>query len=260
MNYVHSKDGTTIAYDKYGSGPAVILVCGGSVDRGSNLSLAEELSKNFTVYNYDRRGRGDSSDTLPYAIDREIEDIEAVADEAGGAAYLYGISSGAALALHTASKIPTKITKVALYEVPYIVDDSHPMPSPNTAEIFNNFIKENRRSDALEYFMANLVGLPAEFVAQAKASPYWAFGEKLAHTLAYDATAMGDYHLPTDLAASITIPTIVIVGTATWPFLISTGKALSEAIPNAEYAELEGQTHQVDPASLAPVLTQFFNS
>src|SRR6476661_7482471 len=105
MNTVQSKDGTTIAYDKLGSGPALILICGGSVDRQANAPLANELSKNFTVYNFDCRGRGDSTDTLPFALDREIEDIEAVAAEAGGTAYLYGISSGAALAMHAASKI-----------------------------------------------------------------------------------------------------------------------------------------------------------
>lgn len=259
MNTVQSKDGTTIAYDKQGSGPALVLVCGGSVDRSSNASLADELARNFTVYNYDRRGRGDSGDTLPFALEREIEDAEAVADAAGGSAYIYGISSGAVLCMYIATQ-SSRFTKMALYEAPFIVDDSHPMPPPNTAEIYNNFIKEGRRSDAVEYFMGKIVGLPQEFIEQSKQSPYWAYGEKLAHTLAYDATAMGDYHLPTELAASISIPTIVIVGSATWPFLISTGKALAEAIPGAQYYELEGQTHQVDPAALGPVLTDFFNS
>src|SRR5438128_1100572 len=123
MKRVTSKDGTSLVFDQLGEGPAVILVSGGSVDRSSNAPLAAVLAKRFTVYNYERRGRGESGDTPPYAVEREIEDIEAVIDEAGGAAFLYGISSGAALALEAAGKLITKVTKLAMYEPPYIVDD-----------------------------------------------------------------------------------------------------------------------------------------
>src|SRR6478672_7762318 len=128
MQTVTSKDGTTITFDQAGEGPPVVLVCGGSVDRWSNAPLAEALAPHLTVYNYDRRGRGASGDTAPYAVEREAEDIAAVIDAAGGAAFLYGISSGAALALEAARLLPTKVRKLALYEPPYIVGDSRPRP------------------------------------------------------------------------------------------------------------------------------------
>jgi pimeloyl-ACP methyl ester carboxylesterase len=258
MDKVTSKDGTSIAYDKFGSGPAVVLVCGGSVDRGSNAGLAQELAKHFTVYNYDRRGRGDSGDTLPYAVEREVEDIEAVIDAAGGSAFLYGISSGAVLALVAARQLPAKIKKVGLYEPPFIIGDDRPRPPSNTAAIYNDFVASGRRGDAAEYFMANVVGLPAEFVAQARNSPWWPAQEALAHTLAYDATIMGDYSLPTELAASVTTPTLVIAGAATWDWLRASARALADALPNGDYRELPGQEHNVAPEALAPVLVQYF--
>ena len=138
MKNVTSKDGTTIAFDQMGEGPAVILVCGGSVDRQSNASLAEALAPHFTVFNYDRRGRGDSGDTAPYAVEREAEDIEALADAAGGSAFLYGISSGAALALEATRLLPGKITKLALYEPPFIIEGTRPRPPPSIATRFTS--------------------------------------------------------------------------------------------------------------------------
>lgn len=260
MNKVTSKDGTSITFDHLGQGPAVVLVCGGSVDRMSNAGLAEALAEHFTVYNYDRRGRGDSGDTPPYAIDREIEDIEAVIDAAGGSAYLYGISSGAALALHAAAALGPKVKKLALYEPPYILEGTRPRPPANTAQIYNEFVSAGRRGDAAEYFMVNVVGLPPEFAAQARNSPWWPAQEALAHTLAYDATVMGDYSLPTELAASVTTPTLVIAGGDTWDWMQASDKALADALPNGEYQALEGQTHQVAPEALAPVLEQFFTA
>ncbi len=258
MKTVTSKDGTSLAFDQLGEGPAVVLVCGGSVDRSSNAPLAAALAPHFTVYNYDRRGRGDSGDTPPYAIEREVEDIEALIDEAGGSAYLYGISSGAALALEAAAQLPTKVKKLALYEPPYIIGDSRPRPPADTARIYNEFVAAGRRGDAAEYFMTQVVGLPAEFAAQARSSPWWPNQEALAHTLAYDATIMGDYSLPTELAASVKTPTLVIAGGASWDWMRLTAQTLSRAIPSAEYRILEGQEHNVAPEALAPALEEFF--
>jgi len=260
MNEVKSKDGTIITYDQLGSGPVVILVSGGSVDKGSNAALAEAMSRNFTVYNYDRRGRGESGDTQPYAVQREVEDIEALADQAGGSAFLYGSSSGAALALYAASKLPTKIKKLALYEAPYILDNSRPRPPANTASIYREMIADGRPDDAVEYFMTKVVGLPEEFAAEARTSPWWPAQIALAPTLAYDAEIMADYSLPTQVATAVAVPTLVVGGGATWEWLLDTQKALAKAIPGAEYKTLEGQTHQVDAEALAPVLTEFFNS
>lgn len=257
INKVTSKDGTTIAYEQSGTGPAVILVCGGSVDRSSNAGLAALLAERFTVYNYDRRGRGDSGDTPPYAVEREIEDIEAVADAAGGSAYLYGSSSGAALAMEAARQLPSKITKLAMWEPPYIPDD-FPRPPANTAQIYTDLVAQGKRGEAAEYFMAKVVGMPPEFVAQARNAPWWPAQEALAHTLAYDATVMGDYNLPAARAAEVQTPTIVLDGGASFPFMHPTAVALAGVLPNAQQRTLEGQRHDADAAALAAAVGDFF--
>lgn len=257
MNSVTSKDGTIITFDKMGTGPAVILVCGGSVDRMSNAALAELLAPHFTVFNFDRRGRNESGDTLPYAVEREVEDIAAIADAAGGTAYLYGSSSGGALALEAARQLPTTITKLALWEVPYI-PEGYPRPPADTAKTFSDLVAAGRRDDAAEFFMAKVVGLPPEFVAQARTAPFWPGQLALAHTLAYDATIMGDYWLPTERVSQVTIPTLVLEGGASFPFMRVTAQALVDHLPNAQQHTLEGQTHDVAAEALAPVLIEFF--
>jgi pimeloyl-ACP methyl ester carboxylesterase len=171
LKKVISTDGTSIAFDQLGKGPVVILVCGGSVDRTSNAPLATLLAGHFTVFNYDRRGRGDSGDTPPYAVEREVEDVDAVIAAAGGAAFLYGTSSGAALALEAARKLPNKITKLALWEPPYIADERYPRPPADTAKTFTDLVSAGLRGDAVEFFMAKVVGLLPEFVAEARKAP-----------------------------------------------------------------------------------------
>lgn len=259
MDNVTSKDGTIITYDRLGEGSAVILVCGGSVDRFSNTSLAELLSKHFTVYNYDRRGRNESGDTTPYAVEREIEDIAALVDAAGGSAYLYGASSGAALAMEAARQLPGKITKLAMWEAPYI-PDGFPRPPADTAKTFSDLVAAGRREDASEFFMAKVVGLPPEFVAQARTAPFWQSQVALAHTLAYDATIMGDYVLPTDRVAEVKIPTLVMDGGASFPFMHITAQALADYLPNPTRVTLEGQGHDASAESLAAALAEFFAS
>src|SRR5215813_15406322 len=156
MNTVTSKDGTTIAFDRLGAGPPVILVSGGSVDRSSNAPLAALLAERFTAFNYDRRGRGPSGDTPPYAVAREIEDIDAVVEAAGGAAFLYGSSSGAALALEAAHQVPPgRITKLALWEPPYI-PEGFPRPPADTPKIFADLVAQGKRSDAVAFFVAKV--------------------------------------------------------------------------------------------------------
>ncbi len=259
MEKIISKDRTSIAYDQLGNGPAVILVCGGSVDRTSNAPLAALLAENFTVFNYDRRGRGDSGDTPPYAVEREVEDIEAIANAAGGKAFLYGTSSGAALALEATRNLSRNITRLALWEPPYFVDESSPRPPADTAKTFTDLVSAGRRGDAVEFFMAKVVGMPPEFVAEARKAPWWQAQEAIAHTLAYDATIMGDYSLPAERIASITVPTIVIDGGASFPFLRTTADAIAKILPNGQRHTLEGQPHNVAPEVIAPVLTKFFS-
>jgi pimeloyl-ACP methyl ester carboxylesterase len=254
---VISRDGTKLAVDIAGSGPAIVLVSGGSVDRGSNAGLADALKSEFTTWNYDRRGRGDSGDTLPYAVEREIEDIEAVVAAAGGSAYLYGSSSGAVLALFAAQQLPGKITKLALWEPPFILDPSA-RPPADQVEQYNTMLAEGRRGDAAQYFMEKVVRMPAEFVAGARTQPWWAATEALAHTLPYDATIMGDYSLPADRAAAVTIPTLVLDGGASFGFMGPTADALAKVLPHGQRRTLDGQEHNIDPSVLTPALKEFF--
>ncbi len=256
MEHVTSADGTAIAYDRLGKGPAVVLVCGGSVDRMSNAPLAALLAENYTVYNYDRRGRGDSGDGAEYAIEREFEDLDAILAAAGGSAHLYGTSSGAALAL-LATAAGRPVNKLALWEPPYILEGTRKIPPADTASIYRAFVAEGRRDKAAEYFMAEVVGMPAEFVAMAKESPWWPAQEAIAHTLAYDATIMGDYSVPAE-AKSVTVPTQVLTGGASDEWMKIGNQAVLEALPNATHRVLPDQQHNVDPAVLAPALKEFF--
>lgn len=256
METVTSKDGTTIAYDRLGTGPPVVLVCGGSVDRSADTALAGELASDFTVFNYDRRGRGDSGDTPPYAVEREVEDMDAVIEAAGGKAHLWGSSSGAALALIAAGR-GTSIDKLALWEPPFI-PEGVPTPPDDQVEQYERMIAEGRRGDAVEYFMSKVVGLPPEFVEGARSQPFWAATQALAHTLAYDARIMGDYRIPAERAAAVKVPTLVIAGGADMPWMRQTAQELAAALPDGRAHLLEGQGHDVDPGVLGPVLTAFF--
>jgi len=256
METVTSKDGTSIAFDRIGEGPAVVLVSGGSVDRTSLAPLAQELASDLTVLNYDRRGRGPSGDTPPYAIDREIEDIEAVVEAAGGEAGIFGSSSGAVLAMF-AAEAGLGIGKLAMWEPPFI-PEGFPKPPADQVEQYETMVAEGRRGDAVEFFMARVVGMPAEFVAGARSQPWWGATEALAHTLAYDARIMGDYDIPVDLAANVKVPALVIAGGADMPFMRETAQALADVLPDGQVRFLDGQGHNVDMTVLAPLLKEFF--
>lgn len=256
LETVSSKDGASIAFDRLGAGPPVILVGGGSTDRVVNAPLADLLAPHFTVLNYDRRGRGQSGDTPPYAVAREVEDIEVLLAQASGSASLYGTSSGGALALEAAaSGLPVR--KLALWEPPYVLEDRF-RPPADQAERYIEMVAQGRRGDAVEYFMSKVVRLPDEFVAQARTQPFWAEQEALAHTLAYDATIMGDYSIPVDRAALVDAPTLVIAGGADMSWMPDSARALVDALPRGELRILEGQGHAVDPSVLVPVLVEFF--
>jgi pimeloyl-ACP methyl ester carboxylesterase len=256
MEQVTSRDGTTIAFDRIGQGPPVVLVTGSSSDRADKAPLADHLASDLTVLNYDRRGRGPSGDTQPYAVEREIEDIDAVIKAAGGEAGLYGSSGGAALSMLAASAgLP--VTKLAMWEPPYM-PEGMPTPPPDHVEQLDTMVAEGRRSDAVEYFMSKVVGMPPEALAGLRQEPFWAKAEALAHTLAYDARVLGDYRIPVDRAKNLTVPTLVIAGGASIPFLRDTAAALADILPEGEARFLEGQAHDVDPTVLAPVLKVFF--
>jgi pimeloyl-ACP methyl ester carboxylesterase len=253
MNRVTSKDGTSIVYDRHGSGPAVILVGGGLDDGSENAPLAAELAKHFTVYNYARRGRGGSGDTLPYAVEREIEDIEALIVEAGGSACVYGVSSGGMFALEAAAA-GLAIEKLAVYDVPYDTAEDAPQRYRLYGEQLDAALAEGRRGDAVELFM-RLAGASEESIAGAKGSPYWPGLETLAHTLAYDAACYGQP--PTARLATIRQPTLVATGGGDGFFELA-ADAITASIRRAERRIFEGQGHVADPKAVAPVLERFF--
>ena len=255
---VTSADGTSIDVEVTGTGPAIALVSGGSVDRGSNAGLAAVLAPRFTVWNYDRRGRGDSGDTQPYAVEREIDDIAAVIEAAGGHAHLYGTSSGAGLALEAAAA-GASVDRLVLWEPPYNVDPAG-RPPADSAEQLERMVAEGRRDDASTFFMVDMVGLPADFAHFARTQPWWAGQLALAHTLAYDARVMGDYSVPTDKAAKIAAPTLILTGGSSFALFRPTAEALVAAMPNARTAVLEGQEHNVDPGALGAAMIEFLES
>lgn len=263
MNKIISKDGTVIAYDQVGQGPVVILVGGAFNSRsfGPNGSLVDLLAQHFTVINYDRRGRGDSSDTKPYAVEREIEDIAALIEAAGGSAFVYGISSGAALALEAANHgLPIK--KLALYEAPFVVDDSRRPIPPDYLEQLKKLMAEDRRGAAIKLFMTKGVGMPAIFVIMMQFMPAWRQLKAVAHTVVYDATALGDTGegkpLPSNRWNSVTMPTLVICGGKSPTWMKHAMQALPGVLPNAQHRTLEGEMHIVKAGAIAPVLSEFF--
>jgi pimeloyl-ACP methyl ester carboxylesterase len=263
MKKVVSKDGVSIAFDRLGTGPALILVDGALCYRASGPSgpLAALLAKSFTILTYDRRGRGDSSDTTAYAVEREVEDIEALINEAGGSAFVYGISSGAALALEAANH-GLNIKKLVLYEAPFIVDDSRtPIPNDFLARL-NGLLAADRRGDAVKLFM-KLVGVPGIFIALMRFMPAWSKLKGVAHTLPYDIALVQDNQrgkpLPTKQWASATTPTLVMAGGKSPAWMRHGMQALAGVLPNAKLRTLEGQTHMVSPKALAPALVEFFS-
>ena len=262
---VTSTDGTKIAFDRVGSGPAVILVNGATAYRAFDLSmthLAELLGKHFTVYNYDRRGRGDSGDTRPFAKEREIEDLQALVEAAGGKAMVFGISSGAVVSLDATAVTPG-ITHVAVYEPSLIVDDSRQSVPADYAEHLMTLAAEGKRDEAVEYFLTQAVGIPAEYIAGMKQDQaMWSGVTGVAHTLAYDAAFVGDVMqgkpLPPDRWARVTVPVLVVGGGASDAWIHHGADALANVLPHASRHTLAGQTHMVDPNALAPVLIEFF--
>lgn len=261
MSTVRSTDGTTIAYDRTGDGPPIVLVDGAMCFRaaGPMRPLAEALQDHFTVYTYDRRGRGDSTDTSPYAPGREVDDLRAVIAAAGGTAYVYTMSSGAAVGIATAAT-GSDVAGLALYEPPYLaeVETDDTRIKAYTARL-RELLGAGRRGDAVALFMAN-VGVPEQAVAGMRGSPSWPVFESIAPTLAYDDELLGGGRVPRDVAAAITVPTLVLTGSASPQSLQQAAKVTAETIPGAELRVLDGQTHDVAPDALAPVLTAFFRA
>jgi pimeloyl-ACP methyl ester carboxylesterase len=255
MAHVTSADGTPIAYQRDGSGPAVILIGGGLDDGSENAPLARELAEEFTVYNFARRGRGDSGDSSPYAVQREIDDIAAIIAEAGGSAYLFGASSGGMFALEAAAAgLP--VGRVAVYEVPYdTADDALQRAREYRAQLSVALI-EDRRADAVGLFM-RLAGSSEKDIADAMNAPYSPGLRDLAYSLAYDAALYGPP--PSNRLARITQPTLVATGGSN-DYFEQAADTVAACLADAERQVIDGQGHVVDPKIMAAVLARFFRS
>lgn len=258
---VLSKDGTVISFEKLGYGWPVILVDGALCFRGMGQTgqLAELLAHHFAVYTYDRRGRGDSGDTAPYSMEREIEDIAALLREAGGEAFIWGMSSGAVLAMEAANRL-SGIKKLALYEAPFIVDNSRRTTEDDWLRI-GEAVTSGRRSDAIKHFLKS-VGVPGVFMAVMQLTPAWSKLKAVAHTLPYDGALVQDNQkgkpLPAARWRSITVPALVMDGGKSPAWIRRANKLLATVLPNAQYRSLEEQTHMLKPKAHAPILQEFF--
>jgi pimeloyl-ACP methyl ester carboxylesterase len=255
MSTVTSHDGTTIAFDSLGTGPALLLVDGATCyrDAGPMRPLAALMADRFTVYVYDRRGRGASGDTLPFAVEREIDDIAALIGAAGGRATLFGMSSGGALAIAAAARLGTAVTQLAVYEVPVSIDLDPAVMVYSRA--LAEALTAGRRGDAMALFL-DRVGVPAEQVAGMRQAPMWAGFEAIAPTLAYDDAVLGDGLLPYDRIEAIQAPAVVLSGEHALEFIRESARALATALPHGRHVELAGQTHDVDLGVLAAALHQ----
>ena len=272
MKTVTSKDGTKIAYDLYGQGPAVILVDGATATRafGGSSELAQGLAKEgFTTYVYDRRTRGESGDTQPYAVEREIEDIEALIDLAGGTAHLYGISSGGALALEAAAVLGKKVTKLAVYEVPYMgVESAAKVPAHEVFTQTKQLVKDGKNGDAFVLYMGKVAGLPEQMLAGMQQAPFWPMMEAVAPSLVNDATVMfcRNFTPQKELLEKITMPVLALSGDVDMlpgvdtSFMAKAAEAIASMVPHGKYQLLKGQNHDVKTEVIAPVLGKFYGN
>lgn len=265
MSTVISKDGTTIAFDAYGSGRPLIMVDGATGYHGINPlngQTGELLAGEFRTYAYDRRGRGESTDTAPYAVEREIEDIAALIDDAGGGpAVLFGWSSGGVLALDAAASGLLDLSHVAVFEPPFVVDDSRPPLPADYVERLDAAIAAGRPDEAVAIFMIDAAGSTPEGVEQLKQSDFWPVMLSVAHTIAYDGrimgTTMSGNPLPSDRWAGIDIPLLVMRGQDTWPTLIPGPEALAGLLPTATLRVVPGENHGTTADVLAGALRDF---
>jgi pimeloyl-ACP methyl ester carboxylesterase len=257
MERVTSKDGTKIALERSGRGPAVVIVGGALTHRTlqGDEALVARLSEQFTVYTYDRRGRGDSADTQPYAVEREIEDIESIIERAGQGACVYGTSGGAALAMQAAAKLgPSKVRKLALYDTPY---GQEKRAFDAQKKGVNDLVTTGKPGDAAAFFLS-AIGTPPRALEALKASPDWTAMKKVDFTLVYDYAVLGDGAIPREVAKAIAIPTLVMNGEGSMAFMQATADQIAELVPHAERKILKGQAHAAKAEVVAPVLIEFF--
>jgi len=258
-----SGDGTTIAYTKLGSGPPLILVDGAFCYRenGPTSQLAPLLAEHFTVFAYDRRGRGASGDAPVYAIEREVDDLRSIVSEAGGPAFVVGISSGGALALQAVAR-GVSLRGLILYEPPFVQEDGHPMSFDMRKRRLNQFVAAGDRVGAVRFFMTHIYGAPKPFVAVMPLimRSAWKKNQSVALTLPYDLTLMEDWSILRDRSRSVTVPTLVLGGEKSPAPLRAAVATVAGALPNARRMYLHGQDHMFSAPAVAPVIIDFFSS
>ncbi|GKU79412.1 alpha/beta fold hydrolase [Paenibacillus sp. L3-i20] len=257
MKTTKSKDGTTIAYDVYGNGPALIFVTGATCFRSFEPVLhdATVFAEQFTVYNYDRRGRGDSGNTLPYTIERELEDIEAMINVAGGEAFVYGHSSGAILALEAAMLLGDKVSKLVIYDPAYSHDEENQKEFIALSKVLKKMLDQGNHDEAIRYFLEG-IGIPEEVIGYMQQSPQWSTMLTLAPTLAYD-TLIAKELPPVERISQLITPTQIIIGEKSPTSIHEVADQISNAIPHAEYIKLKGEDHMPNPEVVLQVLTRF---
>ncbi|MFP3988737.1 alpha/beta hydrolase [Streptomyces sp. E11-3] len=262
MDKVFSSDGTAIAYEQQGSGPTVVLVGGAFMTRAESAELAGLLAERFTVITYDRRGRGDSGDSAAYDVQREVEDLDAVIERVGGEAMVFGMSSGAVLALEAVAR-GSAVSHLALYEPPFIVDSTRPPLPADYVDHLKALVAREAYGDAVAYFMTAAVGMPAEAVAGMRQAPFWTGMEATARTLPYDGQVMGDTMsgrpLPADRWQSVKVPVLVGSGGASETHMLNGAQELAALGDNFTLHTFPGQDHNIDPKVLAPALVGFFS-
>lgn len=252
---VTSKDGTTLEYDRSGSGPAVVLLYVGPFTRAANSGLAALLAEHFTVYSYDRRGRGGSGGSVQDGPDREFEDLDAILSEAGGSACLYGSSGGAIMGLQAAARgLP--ITRLAAWEPPYTVEGAR-RPPADWGKRVADLVAQDRRGDAVAYWMTAVTGIPEEMVSGMRQAPFWAAVEAEAHGLIADYAMVGDLTFDEAMLRSVPVPTLVLDGGDSSPLAPSAAK-VAATVPGAVHQSLDGQPHNVADEAIAPALIAFF--
>jgi alpha-beta hydrolase superfamily lysophospholipase len=253
---VKSADGTLIAYDCTGSGPPLVMVGGALSDRGGAATYVPLLAADLTVYTFDRRGRGDSGDTPPYAVEREIDDLRALVEVAGGTAFVHGHSSGAVLSLLAAADgLP--VTKLSVYEPPFMIEGTRERPSAEYAARVQAAVDAGDRATAVETFLREAVQIPDPALAGMQGSPMWPAMLALAHTIPYDNAIVRDGSLPTERLATIAVPTLAIDGGASPEWVRTAVAAVAAAVPGARHLTIPDQDHAVAPPALAPVLLDF---
>lgn len=256
LPHVTSQDGTQIYYEVSGEGPPLVLVWGalGALDSPFTKAMREELSKSFAVHDYDRRGRGRSGDTPPFSVQKEIDDLRAVCEAAGGSPFVWATSSGAALALEAAAAgVPMRM--LAAHEPPYMVGEHTAAFDKGYERKVTQLVNEGKRTEAVSLFMRT-VGMPAPLVWAMRLMPFWKKAEAVAHTLPYDAAAMSGFTPPAQRLGQIRVPVVVLVGTSTAASLKAGAAEVARLVPNARKVEIPKQNHGVKPAALRPVLVE----